>query len=219
VALLGLATETLLAATDRSPPELREFALFPTVIGTSTSSQAIAVTLRAVDDLNGIAQPTAEGSAGGRISVQFQSSSRNQSVGVWFDWRHRVSGDELDGVYVRAIPLPRLSEPGVWTIAGVELHDALGNPSFSDLAQFATRGFPWRFTVANLPSLVMLQLGGSVLASWPAWATEFWLQSAASLGQAPAWSDVTTTPVILGQEFLVALPVAGERQFFRLRAK
>ena len=71
-------------------------------------------------------------------------------------------------------------------------------------------------SVAQPPVLQITRTGNSVAVSWSASFTGFQLQSTSNLTATPAWSNVTTTPVQNGNQFVVTLPATASQQFFRL---
>jgi hypothetical protein len=217
---LGFPSQFVIQGTgDVTPPELREWSLSPTVIDTSRSNQTIMITARLIDDLSGIAMPISGLMPGGQIQVTWLSPSKNQSATVWCGSMNRISGNDLDGVYVGAMTLPRLSEPGVWTLDVAELRDTLGNVRQMDLAQFLALDFPMQFLIVNSPSLGITRSSTTIFLFWPAWATRFSLQSADRLGDMAPWTAVPNMPIQLGQEMLVELPISPAHKFYRLRAE
>src|SRR5687767_6517069 len=68
----------------------------------------------------------------------------------------------------------------------------------------------------DAPTLCILPGARSVILAWPNSSTGFQLQQSPSLA-APAWTDVRTTPRVLGTELQVAIPIQPGNQFFRLR--
>jgi hypothetical protein len=75
-------------------------------------------------------------------------------------------------------------------------------------------------TMATLQTLPLwLQIapaGTNVLLTWPAAATNYQLQAAASLSAASAWNVVTNQPVVSGTMNFLTLPAANPSTFFRL---
>jgi hypothetical protein len=68
------------------------------------------------------------------------------------------------------------------------------------------------------PTLTIARSSNSVLVSWPAWAGDFTLQSAATL-DAPSniWSNTVGSLQTNSGEIRVSLPTTNQTQFFRLR--
>ena len=68
------------------------------------------------------------------------------------------------------------------------------------------------------PPRVNIRRGGTgVLLSWPAWATGYELQSAAAVSANAAWSTVTNTPQLDGEQRVVGQGAGNARVFYRLR--
>jgi hypothetical protein len=66
------------------------------------------------------------------------------------------------------------------------------------------------------PSLNILQLGQSVVLSWPAWATNYLLQES-GVGLSPAvWTNTGATPIITGNQSVVSFPLKPGSSFYRL---
>jgi len=65
------------------------------------------------------------------------------------------------------------------------------------------------------PQLTIRLLSSVVELSWPTNASAFRLQSAESIAPA-AWSDVSNSPAISGQDYRLQLPPSGAARFFRL---
>ena len=67
-----------------------------------------------------------------------------------------------------------------------------------------------------LPELRIQPAGRSVLIAWPDPSTGFRLQHSPDM-TAPVWSDVRSTPTIVGAEKQILLPLQPGSHFFRLR--
>ncbi len=67
-----------------------------------------------------------------------------------------------------------------------------------------------------IPQLRIAKSGANVTISWPADAAGFQLQQANTLGGSPAWSNVTSSPVVVGTELQVVLPATSDAAFYRL---
>jgi hypothetical protein len=65
------------------------------------------------------------------------------------------------------------------------------------------------------PTLAVSQVGSNVVLSWPSAATGFGLQTASAPGA--DWSNVPTTPAILGSSLVVTSSISTNSQFFRLK--
>ena len=73
--------------------------------------------------------------------------------------------------------------------------------------------------VQEPPTLRIWRAGAdSVGVAWPAAATGFILQQNADPGTAD-WTAVTNTPIIVGNEQQVTLPVSAGNSFYRLRSQ
>lgn len=64
--------------------------------------------------------------------------------------------------------------------------------------------------------LKISRTGETVILSWPASATNYFLEAATSM-PALSWDSVTNTPTVTTNERNVQLPLTGNAQFFRLR--
>ena len=69
----------------------------------------------------------------------------------------------------------------------------------------------------DAPVLSLAHVGGNVVLSWPATATEFLVEVAASLAAPVAWRDAGATPVLADGRYSVTLPAAVGVHFYRLR--
>jgi cyclophilin family peptidyl-prolyl cis-trans isomerase len=65
------------------------------------------------------------------------------------------------------------------------------------------------------PSLAVTRLGSGQLLGWPAWATEYELQTQSNLATM-TWAAVTNLPALVGYENLVTNTLLGTNRFFRL---
>jgi hypothetical protein len=83
---------------------------------------------------------------------------------------------------------------------------------FIDSLEFARTGFAMDEVP---PTLCIERSGAGVLLSWPYPSTGYQLQETASLS-APNWTDVATTPNIVGYEKQVLRSSATSRRFYRL---
>lgn len=150
------------ATHDTTPPRLLSIAIAPTVIDTSTNSQAVLLTVRLSDDLSGITAAGPGMPSQARASAMFRSPVGGLSAsvaGVYFDASMRVSGDELDGVYTNSLILPRYTHAGNWTLIAFDVADAVGNHKQMSFTELRSLGFPTQFTVQGVddripPSIV-----------------------------------------------------------------
>ena len=65
------------------------------------------------------------------------------------------------------------------------------------------------------PSLQATQTNGQVILSWPAWTTNYQLETSTVL-PATNWSAVSAAPVVVGNRFVLTNSATEPRQFFRL---
>jgi hypothetical protein len=104
----------------------------------------------------------------------------------------------------------RLLMPGTNVVA-VEVHQNQTNSS--DLSfDLELIGLP----PAALPHLGVTGRGTAVTVVWPAWAGEFNLQQAASLGPPAAWVPLSATIVRTNGQAQVTVPIGSNNRFFRL---
>ncbi|MBU6411814.1 MAG: hypothetical protein KGR98_15625, partial [Verrucomicrobia bacterium] len=60
--------------------------------------------------------------------------------------------------------------------------------------------------------------GGNLLVSWPTnGSTGFILQSSPALGAGAAWTPVSGTPSVAGQNYQVNVPLTNSARFFELK--
>jgi len=70
------------------------------------------------------------------------------------------------------------------------------------------------------PSLTIAQeTAGQLTLSWPTWATGYKLYSTTNLAPPAVWSEVTNAVTVVGDKFIVTVPVqSGGNRFFQLRS-
>ena len=113
-----------------------------------------------------------------------------------------------------------IGAPGGTSVGGV--YKMKGSAGTHDSVDYAARTFAisggfWNIAAAPRgPKLRITAAGRNVLVAWADPSTGFQLQQSASLAPA-SWSDVRTTPRIVGAEKQVVLPLQPGTQFFRLR--
>jgi hypothetical protein len=73
------------------------------------------------------------------------------------------------------------------------------------------------FELSN-PFLLITRSGTNVVISWGTNDPAFQLQAAANLGLSALWSNVTVTPTISSDQFIVLDPLQSKR-FYRLRSR
>jgi hypothetical protein len=71
-------------------------------------------------------------------------------------------------------------------------------------------------TPGVVPGAPELEIGTAVSVSWPILATGFILQSTTDVGTSASWTNVTTSPTVIGDKFYTLLPATGTKTFFRL---
>jgi hypothetical protein len=213
----GLPAEFTVQGTgDVTPPQLCSLDFSPKRITTDNSSQTIAVTVRLVDDMSGMSNSVPGYASWGYASAMFLSPSKSQSASVSFGAWNRAAGSNLDGVYTNTMNLPQFSETGVWTLANVSLMDAAGNSTYLESADLSQLGFPTQFAVGIAPSLTITRFPSSILLSWPAWASDFSLQSRDGFDPSTPWIFAGLNPVVLGEDAVVTVPVFAGQRFYRL---
>jgi Bacterial Ig-like domain len=127
-------TVTVTSRTDNTPPVLTGFGFTPSSINTTSSSANVNVNFSATDDLSGVRT----------VQVRFQSPSgtASQQGSVTLTPATSTSGTV-------AVPFPRFSSAGVWTVASIFLSDAAGNTLVLDTAGLAAKGFSTNLTVIS----------------------------------------------------------------------
>ena len=58
--------------------------------------------------------------------------------------------------------------------------------------------------------------GNALKLAWPASSGSFQLDMAASLHGAAGWAAVTDSPMLVGDQWVVTLPLTGPASFYRL---
>lgn len=69
----------------------------------------------------------------------------------------------------------------------------------------------------GLPQLAMIPYGGNVVLTWPTNAAGFGLQSNTNLARPAAWINVSLSPIVIGGQNVVIVPMSGRQQFYRLK--
>ena len=202
---------------DATPPRLLSLSLAPANLDVSSASQVLLVTARIQDELAGFANPVPGLSGRASAAAVFRSPSATQQMVVSFSPQARVSGDPQDGVYTGGGIVPRLSEPGLWTLSNFELTDVLGNRLSLDLSDCLRLGFPTQFMVEQRPTLKLAASGDALMVSWPVSPPGFVLESTEFPAVSGSWTPVPHTPVVFGQENVSILPRSTAVRFYRLR--
>ena len=73
-------------------------------------------------------------------------------------------------------------------------------------------------TVAELPLIVLSQIGNTLVLAWPADAAGYSLKSATNLVPPVVWSPVPAVPVVSGGVKTVTVPITSGNQYFRLQS-
>jgi hypothetical protein len=107
---------------------------------------------------------------------------------------------------------------GVVTVRGVrcvgQVHTATSTSS--SWVAFATELQAFTAPLPPPPVLTASAVSNSIAISWPAPLTNYILEAATDLLLPATWSPVTNTPQLVGDLQTVIVPLAAERQFFRL---
>jgi hypothetical protein len=158
----GPASFRVSGTADQSPPEIQSIAIEPGEIKSNGTNRAVQLTVRITDEGVGLWQRQAFDS--GSCSARFQSPSKQQRLFLQFAPGAQISGDAHDGVYAARAELPPYSEQGVWSLAGLELRDALGNQQSWDVTELARRQLAASFTVTGEEDTVPPALGNFTLS-------------------------------------------------------
>jgi hypothetical protein len=70
--------------------------------------------------------------------------------------------------------------------------------------------------IVSLPQLTLADSGSSLLLYWPVSTPTFVLETSSSLSPAD-WKPVAGTPLQIGNQYLMSLPVTTTNSFYRLR--
>jgi hypothetical protein len=124
---------TVTSLNDTTPPRLASFEITPTTIDASGGADII-VSLGMIDDLAGV--------------TNFQVALADP-FGHVMEHASATFAPKLSGTLSGKIHLAPQSQAGTWTVASVFLMDAAGNTSLFSAEDLASRGLPYRVTVAN----------------------------------------------------------------------
>ena len=118
--------------------------------------------------------------------------------------------------------LPVLSRWGDYNTVTLDPSDPTRFWSIQMFPSDAANPDVWSTQITELltiapPQLAIVRTGANVTVSWPGSAAAYQLQSIPSLTPPAIWSNVTQTRLTNGNRLYVALPIAGDRQFFRLQ--
>jgi hypothetical protein len=208
-------TFTVTGPGDITPPTLLSFVIFPRRIDTSTNGQTITSIVRITDNLSGLFASSGSTSFIGGVSGTFQSPSRKQSASIRINPLFSETGSALDLVLTNEVLFPQFSETGVWTLAGLNIRDVAGNQAILDQSALRQLGFPTQLAVGVAPSLAIARQGDAILLSWPAWGSDFRLESR-DVGASSDWKIVGISPATVGEQMTVSVPVLANSQFYRL---
>jgi hypothetical protein len=70
-----------------------------------------------------------------------------------------------------------------------------------------------------VPSLGASEAGGRLVLTWPAWATNYVLETSGALGAGASWTAATNAVGLSGGGFLAANAITGASAFYRLRGQ
>ena len=126
--------------SDVTPPELTALSFSPSTINTTTAPASVTVSYSVTDDLSGEQVFFAR--------FRSPSGSQEQTNNDFYDPSTNRSG-------AIQIYFPQFSEPGVWTLDGVFVRDAVGNTRNYTAADLATLGFPTTLVVQNTIRVVI----------------------------------------------------------------
>ena len=107
-----------------------------------------------------------------------------------------------------------ISSGGSYSISGT-----IGQPDAGRLTggSYVLDGGFWGLiaVVPGGPRLSLVRSGANVVVSWPATSSNYTLQSADDLAR-PVWAAVGQTPILVGGQYSVTVPITKAKQFFRL---
>jgi BspA type Leucine rich repeat region (6 copies)/Carboxypeptidase regulatory-like domain len=69
----------------------------------------------------------------------------------------------------------------------------------------------------GVPLLALVPDSGNAVLSWPTNAAGFVLQSSTNLASPVNWIDVSLSPILIGGQDVVIVPMSGQQQFYRLK--
>jgi len=128
---------------DTQAPDLRSFAITPSIVAVADDPIDIRCRARITDDLAGVA---GTGFRSSPSQARFRSPS-GQMGDVLFTDTNRLSGDALDGVYEAILTLPPHAERGPWEVEYVLVVDQVGNNRTYRGAELRDRGFKTQLDV------------------------------------------------------------------------
>jgi len=116
---------------DNTPPELKSFAITPTVADISTGAKDITFTVTAEDDLSGVNEAL--------IRLDRDLPDGYSFVGLWFGWE--------GGQNSSTETFPADTTPAEYAIEEITIEDNAQNPRTYDANALEAMGFPIRFSV------------------------------------------------------------------------
>jgi hypothetical protein len=66
------------------------------------------------------------------------------------------------------------------------------------------------------PALSISQSGQNISLSWPAWATNYVLQSSGSLTPPASWNNATATATVSNGVSITTVPMSAQASYYRL---
>jgi hypothetical protein len=135
-----IASVVVDAVVDSAGPELVGFSIPAEAVDISSGSAEIAVTMRVIDDLAGVADLAA-------MDARFESPTGVHTV--YLDFGPPVSGTDLDATFEATGTIPQFSEAGIWTLEFLYLEDDAGNQTNLFAADLAGLGFANSFEVSG----------------------------------------------------------------------
>ncbi len=147
---LGFPTTlNVVSVQDIQPPQVIALGIAPQTIDVSNGAQNLTITLSVTDNLSGVDLPPA-GFLG--FAVTYQSpSGKQQQFSATSDFQ-LISGNTLNGVWRATHSFPKLSEPGIWTVVGLQVNDSARNFTNLNDATIRSLGLNPNFTVISSPS-------------------------------------------------------------------
>ncbi|MDQ1502101.1 MAG: hypothetical protein QOI86_5441, partial [Actinomycetota bacterium] len=138
---------------DVTGPVLAGLTFSPSSLDTSGDAQVVTVTAHLTDDLSGLSSY--------RPSIWLRSPSGRQGASVSLAME---SGTGRDGLWTGTATIPRYSDAGTWTTAGIYLSDAIGNSTSYGTADLTAAGFPTGFTQTGTADTTAPTLAGLTIA-------------------------------------------------------
>ena len=129
---------------DTTPPTLVGFSFAPTSVNVTSGPQNVVVSLHVTDDLSGVLSSKAY------VSVSFQCPSGHELQGPAYG-SSLPGSTPLNATFQATITIPEFSESGNWTVAGVQLSDAVGNTVNLNTAALSSMFFPTVLNVTSVP--------------------------------------------------------------------